>query len=106
MSICWCRLRLAAALVYCLCGWEAVDVLPLGGWHLWQHERELLMDVQKLPLVREMQTMMLVCRLFAGRFEHLDLHLMTVRRHTEAAVTTETHLHAIKLKMGHLCLIF
>lgn len=43
----WGGSRLAAALVYCLCGWVgggAVDVLC--GWHLGQHKRGLLMDVQ------------------------------------------------------------
>lgn len=53
-----CRLRLAAALVYCLCGRESVDVLC--GWHLGQHERGLLMDVQRLLLVRQMERVMLV----------------------------------------------
>lgn len=64
VSVCWCRLQLAAAFVYCLCGWETVDVLAVCGWHLGQHERGLLMDLQRLRLVREMervmQTMLLV----------------------------------------------
>lgn len=59
VNACWCRLRLAAVLVYCLSGWEAVDVLALRGWHLDWSERVLLMDLLRLLLLlirEEMET--------------------------------------------------